>query len=207
MLASNLSLDHQVVRACSQTCEAVEIRFRRNCVAKPYQLAVAFCFISAISLTIGISFFIANAPWVLVFSVLEISALFVAFVYYAKHAVDSQTIVLTNQKIFVRKDIGGLVELVPFDRVRARTAFQETGADRIVLNGPARSICFGGVLRYGTQERLHQALSEYMRYAELDRCVARIVQLVENCGATVWISTCVIDVHEDTYEVLHYRAS
>ena len=185
------------------TEQATEIRLRRNCSAKPIVLLTAFGVISVISSVIGITFWFLNVPWVLFYSMLEISALLLAFYVYAKHAVDYETIILTKHKIIVEKEIGGVVSHVYLDRIFAKSVFEKKGLDRIVLQSPKDSIRFGRLIRKSAQLNLSEALTEFIRFADLDRCNRKILKILVDCGATAEVSYKALVMNGDTYTFHH----
>ena len=183
-----------------ETYQAMEIQLRRNCSARPSLLITAFAVISVISTVIGIIFFwLFNVPWVLFYSILEISALLLAFYVYAKHSVDYETIILTKHKIIIEKEIGGLVSLVHFDRLFAKSFIENRGLDRIVLQSPKNSIKFGRLIRKSAQLNLSEALTEFIRFADLDRCNRKVHKLLVDCGATTQVTFKSIVLDGDTY--------
>ncbi len=76
----------------------------------PGQLARAYLALCVASLVVAIYFASRGAWLVPVFSVLELSAVAVAFVYFGRHATDREHVALS--------DSGLLVELVQAERVR-----------------------------------------------------------------------------------------
>jgi len=61
---------------------------RRNCALTPCQLAVWFAAVSSLSIAVATFFALAGAWMVLPFAFLEVAALGIAFVVYARHAAD-----------------------------------------------------------------------------------------------------------------------
>lgn len=59
---------------------------KRNCALTPRQLALLLAIPAVSSLAIAIGFASRGAWWVLVFSVIEVSCLIAAYLYYARHA-------------------------------------------------------------------------------------------------------------------------
>lgn len=75
----------------------------------PGQLARAYAALSVASLLVA-SYFLARGAWLVpVFSVLELMAVAVAFVYFGRHATDREHVALS--------DSGLLVELIQAERV------------------------------------------------------------------------------------------
>lgn len=74
---------------------------KRNCSMSPRQMALFYASLCTVSLLLAIFFTIQGAWYVMVFSVLEISAVGAAFLYYARHAADREHIVLTGHCLVV----------------------------------------------------------------------------------------------------------
>ena len=84
--------------------------FKRNCSLTPRQLAKAYAVLSLGSLSVAIYFSINGAWYVFGFSILELSAVGLAFLHYARHATDREHIALTGDCL--------LVELIQAERAR-----------------------------------------------------------------------------------------
>lgn len=80
---------------------------KRNCSLTPRQLLVVFGGLSGVSLSVAGFFWALGAPWVLPFTVLELTGLAVAFVWYARHAIDQESLWLGPDGLRVEWVIGG----------------------------------------------------------------------------------------------------
>jgi len=74
---------------------------KRNCSLAPRQLATIFVSLAIVSLGIAVGFALAGAWMVLPFACIEVLALGVAFVVYARHAADYERIVLCRDCLVV----------------------------------------------------------------------------------------------------------
>ncbi|MDY7576304.1 DUF2244 domain-containing protein [Actimicrobium sp. CCI2.3] len=83
---------------------------KRNCSISPRQLARFYASLCFVSLLLATIFTLGGAWLVLVFSVVELSAVGAAFLYYARHACDRECIWLAGNDL--------VVELVESDRTR-----------------------------------------------------------------------------------------
>jgi uncharacterized membrane protein len=82
---------------------------KKNCSITPRQLAKAYMALCVASFLVA-SYFVVHGAWlVMVFSVLEMTAVGVAFMYFARHATDRELIALG--------DDGLVVELVQAEQV------------------------------------------------------------------------------------------
>ncbi|HVL76929.1 MAG TPA: DUF2244 domain-containing protein [Noviherbaspirillum sp.] len=82
---------------------------KRNCSLTPRQLGIALLVLCALSLLVATVFALHGFWLVLCFSVLELSAVTLAFLLYARHAADRERIALDESCL--------LVELVESERV------------------------------------------------------------------------------------------
>jgi uncharacterized membrane protein len=74
---------------------------KRNCSIAPRQLGQVFAILCAVSLTVALVFTLRGAWYILVFSVLELSAVGFAFLIYARHATDREYIALVEDCLLV----------------------------------------------------------------------------------------------------------
>lgn len=82
----------------------------RNCSISPRQLALVYAALCTLSFTVAGYFTLRGAWYILVFAILEMSAVGMAFFLYARHAVDREHIALVDGCL--------LVELIQKERVR-----------------------------------------------------------------------------------------
>lgn len=93
---------------------------RRNCALTPCQLAVWFAAVSSLSIAVATFFALAGAWMVLPFAFLEVAALGIAFVVYARHAADFERIVVQSGGLVVERSTASRLERteVPLDWIR-----------------------------------------------------------------------------------------
>ncbi|NDH30456.1 MAG: DUF2244 domain-containing protein, partial [Betaproteobacteria bacterium] len=82
---------------CTEAVDSHQWLMRRNCALSPKQLALWFAAISSVSIAVGCFFALAGAWMVLPFAFLEVTALAIAFVVYARHAADFERIVFQSE--------------------------------------------------------------------------------------------------------------
>lgn len=78
-----------------------EWMLKRNCSIAPHQLGQVFAILCVVSLTVALIFTLRGAWYVLIFSVLELSAVGFAFLIYARHATDREYIALVEDCLLV----------------------------------------------------------------------------------------------------------
>ena len=80
---------------------------KRNCSVTPAQLGWLYASLCVVSLGIGTAFWFQGAVMVLPFAWLELAAVGAAFLVYARHAGDGETISLRGSQLVVELDNGG----------------------------------------------------------------------------------------------------
>jgi uncharacterized membrane protein len=84
--------------------------FKRNCALTPKQLAICFCALGGLSLSIATGF-VAHGAWVvLVFAFIEVAALAAAFFVYARHAADYDRVIFSPSSVSVERAFAGRVD-------------------------------------------------------------------------------------------------
>jgi uncharacterized membrane protein len=78
-----------------------EWMLKRNCSIAPHQLGQVFAILCAVSLTVAFIFTLRGAWYILVFSVLELSAVGFAFLIYSRQATDREYIALVEDCLLV----------------------------------------------------------------------------------------------------------
>ena len=74
---------------------------KRNCSVTPTQLGWAYGILCVVSLGIGAGFWLMGAPFVLGFAWIEVIAVGLAFLVYARHARDGEMISLRGSRLVV----------------------------------------------------------------------------------------------------------
>ena len=102
---------------------------KRNCALTPRQLATWFGTLALVSLAIAAAMALRGAWMVVPFTLVEIGALGIAFVIYARHAADYERIVATRDRLVVETSCGERVRSVERNpawiRVEYRGALRE----------------------------------------------------------------------------------
>lgn len=89
-----------------QKLPALRWIMRRNCSITPGQLLVAYLSLCAVTLTIAAGFFLQGAQPVLAFAGVELLALGVALMIYARHAGDHEILTLCGRRLQVLQHDG-----------------------------------------------------------------------------------------------------
>jgi uncharacterized membrane protein len=87
---------------------------KRNCSITPRQLGACYALLCSVSLVIGGFFFLQGAPFVLAFTGLELLAVGLALLVFARHAGDRETLTLVGRSLQVEQRHGARVDRVDF---------------------------------------------------------------------------------------------
>lgn len=109
---------------------------RRNCSLSPRQLAIWFLTVSIISLGVASLFALAGAWMILPFAFLEVAALGVAFVVYARHAADFERIVVKSDGVVIERRRASRVEQTEVSLNWLRIEYQGERRELVKLIAP-----------------------------------------------------------------------
>ncbi|PUE42032.1 DUF2244 domain-containing protein [Limnohabitans sp. Hippo3] len=140
---------------------AIQWQLRRNCSVTPAQLGWLYLSLCALSLGIGVFFWMQGATLVLAFAGLEIALVGLAFLAYARHATDGEWISLQGTSLVVEKESAGRRERAEFARQWVRVEPKSGDHSLIELSGQGRSIEVGRFVR----PELRQVLAREIRRA------------------------------------------
>jgi uncharacterized membrane protein len=136
---------------------------KRNCSIAPGQLAVLFGSLATVSLTIGAVFAWRGAWLVLPFACIEVLALGVAFVVYARHATDYERIVLRDDCLLVETCQAARTQRDECSPYGARVEYSGTGRELIGLVAAGRRFEVGRLIPESERSRLAKQLRRQLR--------------------------------------------
>ena len=138
---------------------------KRNCSVTPAQLGWLYASLCVVSLAIGTFFWFQGAMLILPFAGIELAAVGVAFLAYARHAGDGERISLKGRRLVVELENAGHLQRAEFNRDWVRV---EPGAgDRslIELSGQGRRVNVGRYVRPELRPVLAQEIRRALREA------------------------------------------
>lgn len=139
---------------------SVQWLLKRNCSISPRQMLIFFGSACTLSLGIGAFFWMQGAPLVMPFASLELVAVGIALLLYARHATDSEHIQLRAGRLTVEYAFGGCVERVEFAPAWVRVEPEHGERSLIELSGQGRSITVGRFVR----PELRRQLADELRW-------------------------------------------
>ncbi|MEO8081047.1 MAG: DUF2244 domain-containing protein [Caldimonas sp.] len=140
---------------------------KRNCSVSPRQLLGFYLSLLAVSLLVAGAMWMRGAPLVMPFAGVELIAVGLALLVYARHAADSEEMVLRPGSLTVECRLGESVDRVEFEPARVRVEPKWGDGSLIELSGQGRRIAVGRFVR----PELRRALADELR-AALARTVA-----------------------------------
>ncbi len=134
---------------------------RRNCSVTPRQLALLYLSLCVFSLTIGGLLWFNGATLVLPFAWVELGLVGLAFLVYARHASDGETICLAGERLVIEQEDGGKTRRCEFRRQWVRVEPGRADNSLIALSGQGRTVHVGRFVR----PELRPALARELRMA------------------------------------------
>jgi len=132
----------------------------RNCALTPRQLAGCFAALGTVSMAIAAAFALQGAWMVVPFACIELSALGVAFVVYARHAADYERILVAPDRLVVERVVGHAVERVECEPAWVRVEYAGTRRSAVRLVAGRQQVEVGRFVPEDKRKELAQELRE-----------------------------------------------
>ena len=141
----------------------VQWSLKRNCSTTPRQMMAFYASLCALSLGIGVFFWVQGATLVMPFAWLELVAVGAALLIYARHATDRESIRLQPGRLTVEHVTGGHVERAEFAPSWVRVEPEHGDRSLIELSGQGRRISVGRYVRPDQRRQLADELRWALR--------------------------------------------
>lgn len=128
--------------------QGVDWRLKRNCSVTPLQLCSIWGVFVVVSLAVAMGFWVQGAVLVLPFALLEILALTLAFVVFARHAADAESISFNGVRLEVQIESGGRIQCATFARESVRVEAQIGKTALVEVSGRGHSVLVGRHIRH-----------------------------------------------------------
>lgn len=151
---------HDTFRLATRSVDGVHWRLRRNCSVTPAQTLALFLSLSAVSMGVALFFWFQGATLVLPFALLELLALGVAFVVYARHATDGERISLTRGRLLVEQEYAGRLERCELSSHGLRVQPPREPHHLVEVRGGARVVRVGRHLRPDLRSQLAREIRQ-----------------------------------------------
>ena len=90
-------------------------KMRRNCALTPGQLLKFYLALVCLSVTVAAGFLLVGVKMILIFTVIELSAVTIGFLVYCRHALDFEEVEIDGTRLIVRKFIAYKETVVEFN--------------------------------------------------------------------------------------------
>lgn len=154
-------MSNPVFRFATVSGQNIHWFLKRNCSVTPAQLGWMYASLCAVSLAIGTFFWFRGAKLVMPFAWLELVAVGVAFLVYARHAADGESISLQGSQLVVELENAGRLERAEFNRDWVRIEPRAGDGSLIEVSARGRSVQVGRYVR----PELRPALAREIRMA------------------------------------------
>jgi len=138
---------------------------KRNCSVTPQQLGWLYASLCVISLSIAGVFWAMGAVLVLPFAWIELAAVGLAFLVYARHATDGERISLKGRRLVVELESAGQLRRAEFHRDWVRVEPVADDRSLIELSGQGRRVNVGRFVRPELRPVLAQEIRRALREA------------------------------------------
>lgn len=137
----------------------------RNCSLAPCQALCALGLVAAVSLGVAVFFWFFGATLVLPFALVEVGALAVALLVYARHAADGERLQIDGPYLRLTRERGGRVERFDFDARSVRVALVGGAEGVIEVRSGAQCVSVGAFVRPERRVELARELHAALRHA------------------------------------------
>ena len=139
---------------------------KRNCSVTPAQLGWFYASLCVVSLGVAAVFWFQGAVLILPFAWVELAAVGAAFLAYARHAGDGETISLRGRQLVVEVESAGRLQRAEFNRDWVRVEPSAGDRSLIELSGQGRRVNVGRFLRPELRPALAQEIRRALRDAQ-----------------------------------------
>lgn len=143
----------------------VQWLLKPNCSLSPRQLGAVYASLCAVSVLIAAVFYAQGAPFVAAFAGIEMMALGVALLVFARHAGDRETLTLQGRSLRVLRQDGNRVEqhILPLEWLTVEPAAAQ--GSLVQLRGRGQQVQVGRWLRPDERALLARQLRQAQRAA------------------------------------------
>lgn len=158
-------MPHPVFRFATVQGQNIHWFLRRNCSVTPVQLAWVYLSLCLVSMAISAFFWVQGATLILPLAWLELAAVGVAFLVYARHATDGERISLQGRQLVVELESAGQLRRAEFRRDWVRVEPLGGGRSLIELSCQGRSVSVGRYVRPELRPALAREIRQALREA------------------------------------------
>jgi uncharacterized membrane protein len=153
---------------------SMQWQLRRNCSMAPAQLLAIYATFCVLAFGIAAMFWLQGASLVLPFATLEVAAVGLALLIYARHAADSESIRLQQGRLIVERAHGRRTEHIEFQPDWVRVEPEHGDGSLIELSGRGQKISVGRFVRPELRRQLADELRWALRRWQADMAQAEV---------------------------------
>lgn len=154
-----------VFRFATVQGQAIVWFLKRNCSVTPAQLGWFYASLCVVSLGIAAFFWMHGATLILPFAWVELGAVGLAFLLYARHATDGERISLQGRRLVVELESAGQLQRTEFDPEWVRVEPRTGERSLIEVSGRGRTVRVGRFVRPELRPLLAQEIRSALREA------------------------------------------
>lgn len=137
---------------------------KRNCSLTPRQSLALYALLCAASLGIAFVFLLQGVWMVFAFALVEMTAVGLAFLHYARHALDVETIALTDQCLLIERIDAGRREEIRLDRSWLRVLPPEPRTRKLIhLESHGAQVAIGAYVSEAVRGQVALELRQALR--------------------------------------------
>lgn len=137
-------------------------QMQRNCALTPKQLLQFYIALVTLSVIVASGFLLAGVWVILIFTVIEISAVTLGFLIYCRHALDRETIEIDGKRLTVKKFIGYKESVYEFNTQWAKIEAPTEGSKTFHISQSNLRVELGQFLRQEQQLSLISAVRAHL---------------------------------------------
>lgn len=126
-------------------------QMRRNCALTPKQLLKFYIALVCLSVVVATGFLLAGVWVILIFTIAELSAVTIGFLFYCRHALDYETIEIDGTNLVVKKFIGYKETVYEFNARWTKIELPVEGAKSFHISQSNLRVELGQFLRHEQQ--------------------------------------------------------
>jgi uncharacterized membrane protein len=158
-------VSNPVFRFATVQGQGIHWFLKRNCSVTPVQLGWMYASLVLVSMVITAFFWSMGARLVLPFAFVELVAVALAFLAYARHATDGERISLQGARLVVELETAGRLSRAEFSRDRVRVEPAAGDHSLIEVSGHGRTMSVGRFVRPELRPELARELRMALRGA------------------------------------------
>lgn len=137
---------------------------KRNCSLTPRQSLALYALLCAASLGIAFVFLLQGVWMVFAFALVEMTAVGLAFLHYARHALDVETIALTDQCLLIERIDAGRREEIRLDPAWLRVLPPEPRTRKLIhLESHGAQVAIGAYVSEAVRGQVALELRQALR--------------------------------------------